>query len=424
MDKSNLHELLSQADESEVGTIFEDFIREQTKAMVIGVMMDEVAKLCGKSYHPKDIPLYRRAGTAPGYIILNRKIEKTPRPRVRQKMADGKEVEVELKTYRAAQDSKAVEAAILQAVAAGVSSRGVVDVLPEAPSTSSSAVSKQWAKAGIYYIAKFRERNFTKESPEGWFALMIDAIVLTNGLVAIVALGLTVDGRKMILDFEIGSSENFETCSLLLGRLKERSFTFGGPPLAVLDGSLALAKAVRAHFKDVRIQRCLVHKERNIRACLSKRHYGELARLFNLLRNVEGEDAGRERLADLRRFLSSHSHKATESLDEAGDELITLHILSAPSTLNVSLLSTNNIENIFTSTRLKINRVTRWRGDTNQADRWLAYAFGEAEKGFRRIKGYKDIPTLLERLGWSTEAVSKAKEIVASVKAAESSKNE
>jgi transposase-like protein len=375
-------------------------------------MIEEVNELCGKSYSPKSDAGYRRGGSAPGYIVVNGKVEKIERPRVRKKTAQGKEVEAELITYRAAQDFTEIENAILQAMAAGISTRGVARVFPEAAGTSPSSVSKRWVRIGRKFIDEFRSRDLAKESPAGWFGLMIDGVGLADDLMAIVALGLAVDGRKVVLDFEIGSSENFETCSALLTRLKDRGLRFGGAPLAVLDGSQALAKAVRQHYPDAKIQRCLVHKERNIRACLSKKHHGELARLFSLLRNAEGEDAGREKLADLRRFLARHSHKATESLDEAGDELITLHILHAPSTLNVSLLSTNNIENIFKSTRLKINRVTRWRSNTNQASRWLAYAFLEAEKGFRHIKGYKDIPLLLERLGWSKDAVSKAKDCV------------
>jgi transposase-like protein len=73
--------------------------------------------------------------------------------------------------------------------------------------------------------------------------------------------------------------------------LIERGFTPSRRLLAVLDGSAALKKAVRKFFPDAEIQRCLVHKERNIRARLSKRDWGELARHFKRLRQVQGAEA-------------------------------------------------------------------------------------------------------------------------------------
>jgi hypothetical protein len=87
-----------------------------------------------------------------------------------------------------------------------------------------------------------------------------------------------------------------------------------------------------------------------------------------------------------------------ESLREAGDDLIALHCLDVPSTLHVSLLSTNLIENSFRNVRRKLGRVTRFREETNQASRWLAAALFEAEKGFRKIRGYRDLPHLAEAL--------------------------
>ena len=415
MDKLNLRELLAQASGDEVRNVFDEFMRLQARTMLAEAMVDEVTAFCGTSYHPAETATHRRAGSAPGQVVLGGVMEPITRPRVRSVAGKGREKEVVLETYKVAQNPATVHDAILRALVAGVSSRCVASVFPGAPAASSSSVSQRWIIAGRKFISTFRERKLGDESFWGWFGLMLDGIVLADGLTAIVALGLTVDGRKVVLDFEIGSSENFETCRDLISRLKLRGLTFDGPPYVALDGSAALTKAVRYHYKDANIQRCLVHKERNIQGCLSKRYHGELARLFNLLRNAEGETAGREKVADLRRFLVLHSHKAVESLDEAGDDLITLHRLNAPSTLNRSLLSTNQIENIFTSSRLKINRVTRWRDDTDQPSRWLAYALGEAEKGFNRIKGYRDIPGLLTGMGWPMPSIARAKEAIAKI---------
>jgi hypothetical protein len=87
----------------------------------------------------------------------------------------------------------------------------------------------------------------------------------------------------------------------------------------------------------------------------------------------------------LEQFLAGKNAAALESLREAGESLITLHKLNVPATLHVNLLSTNAIENPFLNVRRKIRRVTRWRAETDQASRWLAYGLLEAERGFRQF---------------------------------------
>ena len=87
-----------------------------------------------------------------------------------------------------------------------------------------------------------------------------------------------------MLDFELGSSESAEVSLDLMRRLDKRGFSCERRLFAALDGSAALRNAVKEFFPDSVIQRCLVHKERNIRSKLSKKHWGELARLFKQLR--------------------------------------------------------------------------------------------------------------------------------------------
>jgi len=244
-------------------------------------------------------------------------------------------------------------------------------------------------------VAQLRERDIASQE---WLVLMLDGIRLSKDQTAVVALGIATDGRKQILDFELGSSENFEVCRDLVSRLVSRGFSPKCSLLAVLDGADALRKAVFAFFDGAVIQRCVIHKERNLRGRLSRRHWGELTRLFKRLREVEGEAAGREAYAASERFLMDKNASALESLREAGDELIALHCMNVPSTLHVSLLSTNLIENSFRNTRRKLGRVTRFRAETDQASRWLAAALLEVEQGFRRLIGYKDLPRLAEAL--------------------------
>ena len=135
-----------------------------------------------------------------------------------------------------------------------------------------------------------------------------------------------------------------------------------------------------------------------MRACLSKKHWGELARLFKRLREVQGKVAAQEVVKELEEFLKGKNAESLKSLREAGEDLIALQSLDVPNTLHRNLLSTNAIENSFRNTRNKLGRVTRFRVETDQATRWLAFVLLEVKKGFRRISGYKELPQLMAAL--------------------------
>ena len=286
---------------------------------------------------------------------------------------------------------------------AGVSPGEIKHVQPDPRGTSRSNVSRHWQQAGHQFVEQLRGRDLLGFD---WAVLMLDGIRLSKDQLAIVAIGITADGHKHVLDFDLGSNENAEVCRALMRRLMKRGFHCDRRLLAVLDGSDALRSVVKEFFADSVIQRCLVHKERNIRAKLSKRHWGELARLFKRLRSVQGQVAAKEVIGELNVFLKPLNAEALRSLEEAGDDLIALHRLNVPNTLHRNLLSTNAIENSFRNTRRKLGRVTRFRAETDQATRWLAFALTEVEKGFHRISGHKDLQSLVAALERPSQAAS------------------
>jgi transposase-like protein len=385
---------LSQADESEAGSIFREYIRGAVLSMTIDVMLKEVETLCGPSYRPLAGNQPYRSGSAPGVCVLEGRSERVVRPRVRRKTAGGSE-EMRLESYSAAKDAGAVREALLRAFAANVSGRDQKRLYPESPLTSKSYVSRLWVKEGLKKVEELRGRELSGES---FFGLMLDGIKLSDDLTAVVAIGMTCDGRKLVLDFQIGGSENREVCDDLVRRIVSRGFRPVERLYTVLDGADALKGSVLALYPDAVTQRCLIHKERNIRGYLSKRHYSDLSGYFRRLRNAQGPEAAREIYRELHAFLALKNATALQSLEEAGEDIIALHLIDAPATLNVSLLSTNFIENSFRNVRAKIGRVKRWRTETAQAERWLSYGLLEAEMGFRRMKGWKDIPKLVEKL--------------------------
>ena len=215
---------------------------------------------------------------------------------------------------------------------------------------------------------------------------MIDGVFLTRELVVVVALAIRKDGTKQVLDFAAGSTESYEVVKGLLSRLIERKFHVSGRLYAVLDGAKALHKGVVEFWPDAIIQDCVIHKERNLYAYLRKSDHEECARLMKRLRLAQGAVAAEEALAELTKFLKARNAQALSSLEEAGDRLIALQRLGVPSTLNVSLLSTNLIENAIHNYRRQTRRVTRWKPASNQVDRWVRRRFYGWNEGFERSR--------------------------------------
>lgn len=402
MDEVNLLQSLGQVSAFETGKIFREFLRGHIREMICEVMATEVTQLCGPK-HSRTEGDHFRAGSSPGRVLYEGEREDITRPRVRLAGADGSSQEVELASYRVAKDPEQLQAQVVQAIMSGVSTREVESIKPNSPGVSRSNASRLWQEAGSKFIDALRGKDLTTQT---WCVLMLDGIRLSKDQVAVAAIGIDHEGRKHVLDFALGSSESLSVARELVGRLVSRGFKCEHRLFALLDGSDALRGAVKEFFPDSVIQRCLVHKERNIRGKLSKRHWGELARLFKRLRSVQGYAAAQEVFVELETFLKPINAEAFTSLHEAGEDLLALHRLNVPNTLHRSLLSTNAIENTFLNTRRKLGRVTRFRMETDQASRWLSYALLEAEKGFRRISGHHTLPLLIAALQRPTGTVT------------------
>jgi len=139
-----------------------------------------------------------------------------------------------------------------------------------------------------------------------------------------------------------------------------------------------------------------VHKERNLKRYLARRHWEELDDLFDRLRKAQGAEAAVEVVEELDAFLAPKNLAALNSLHEAGTNLIRMHLLDTPSTVHGTLLSTNLIENMINNIRRSSRRVNRWRPETDQPARWLATGLLAAEDGFRRLPNYRDLGTLVK----------------------------
>jgi putative transposase len=194
------------------------------------------------------------------------------------------------------------------------------------------------------------------------------------------------------------ATENAAAVKALLADLAERGLDTGRALLVVIDGAKALHKAVADVFgRRALIQRCREHKKRNVTEALPERLRAGVRSA--MVQAYAARDAKRARrlLETLARQLEHQHPGAAASLRERLEETLTVMRLELPENLERILFSTNLIENLFSRVREIGRRVKRWQSGT-MVLRWTAAGVIEAERGFRKLAGYRALPTLVAAL--------------------------
>jgi transposase-like protein len=311
------------------------------------------------------------------------------RPRVRGK--DNKEIP--LATYEAFRDPRGMKKAVLKNMILGISSRNYEEAVSgfmKGYGIKKSSVSRHFVKATAEQMREFLERDL---SGLDLIALFIDGIEF-KGHLLVVAMGLDRDGKKHVLGLWQGATENAEVCKSLLEDMSRRGLNTGKDYLFVLDGSKALRSAVTRMFgAEAPVQRCQAHKRRNVLKHLPEEHQGTVDARISAAYKMADYDEARKSLDLTVRYLERLNPDAAASLKEGLDETLTVHKFGITGLLRKTLSTTNPLESCFSVTRTITGRVKRWRGG-DMAQRWAAAALLRAEKKFRRVKGYKELPKL------------------------------
>jgi putative transposase len=354
----------------------------------------EVIRLCGERYQRQPDRAHTRYGHQPGFVTLAGQKATIQRPRVRRAKGGG---EVELPLYQAMQSECAMPEAALRRLVRGVSTRNyeeVVDLARAGFGVKKSSVSRAFVKASATAVEELSSRRLDQQR---FLALFLDGVEYA-GETMLVALGITETGEKKILGLRQGASENATVCTALLEELRERGLDTSQPILAVIDGSKALAAAVKRIWGEkVRIQRCQIHKRRNIEAHLPEKHHDELRRLLHAAWHETDYERAKKQLQTTVRWLERLSPDAASSLREGMEETLTVVKLGLPETLRQTLATTNPIESALSVTRTVTGRVTHWR-DGDMRLRWCTAGLLRAEEKFRRIKGFRHLSDLARAL--------------------------
>jgi transposase-like protein len=371
---------------------------EQTASQAGLLMMkalidEEVEQVTGQRYTHQADRQATRWGHDEGHVIFAGRKVAMPRPRVRS--LEGREIP--LTRYQAFAHPQRMRKAVSQRILRRVSTRdyaGVLDEVCDGYGIQKSSVSRHWKAASSQQLQQLLER------PLGELDL---CVLFLDGkefhdFTLIVAMGVDRQGRKHVLGLWSGATENAVVCGALLDDLIARGLSMDKPYLFILDGAKALKKAVVSRFgSQGLIQRCRLHKKRNLQKYLPKKYHGMLSMKLRMAWGMTEYDKAYQELRKVHDWLASINQAAAESLEEGMEETLTINRLGLPSQLRRLFASTNLIESCFSRAGDLCRGVKHWR-DGNMAQRWAGTVLLEAETRFRRIQAYGQLPLLINAL--------------------------
>jgi transposase-like protein len=210
----------------------------------------------------------------------------------------------------------------------------------------------------------------------------------------VIALGVTVEGRKIPLGFVQTGTENERVGREMIEGLLERGLKIADGLLCVIDGSKGLRKALYEVLgtKGL-VQRCQWHKRENVIGYLPKGMQGSMRRRLQEAYEEPTYEKAKEKLLKIRKELQEINRSAVNSLDEGFEETLTLHRLGLFQELGISFKTTNCMESLMALIGQKTDKVDYWR-NSDQKHRWLAAALLDAEPRLRRVKRYRYLPQL------------------------------
>jgi putative transposase len=384
----------------QVGASFERFCLTAGLSALSRMMEQDAVEVCGPRYGHKDGKAGHRWGKTQGKIGFHGGKVSLERPRVRARNGE----EMALPSWEAAQSEDLLGRWAMNLMLINVSTRRVGRAvrLPEwdIPATAGAGVSKSAVSRRFVSLsaAQMKEWMAADLSQLDLLVIQIDGIHIENDLVLLAAVGIDGEGTKHPLGVLEGATENAAVVQALLDNLVERGLDPKVCRLFIIDGSKALRKAIRRSFgRHTPIQRCQVHKGRNIMERLPKHLHASVRRTLRQAWELDDAAKAEQLIRNLARRLEQVAPGVSTTILEGMDELLTVVRLKLPLQLRRSLACTNIIENMMGSIRRVCRNVKHWR-DAAMALRWTAAAMQEAAKGFRRLKAHKQLPALRKAL--------------------------
>lgn len=372
---------------------------------VLGAMMEaERTALCGPKGCPDAARTAYRGGHTRSQVVLGGRRIAMARPRARAVAAG----ELNLPTFAWAAHTDPLDRATLSAIAAGVSTRRYERTLDPLPvdevqsAASKSAVSRRFVALSSAQLADWLSRRLDAlDLP----VVMIDGIHFRDRVV-LVALGFDSQGSKHVLGIREGSTEKTAVVKALLSELIDRGLDADRMRLWVIDGAKALRRAIAEVFGvNALVQRCQVHKRRNVLAHLPEAMHASVGRALSDAWGSNNVVLAKRQLERLAKSLAKDHPGAAASLREGLDETLTVIDLGLDGALYRTFATTNPIENLNGSIAQFTANVKRWR-DGQMVLRWIGAALTDARRRFRAVRGHRDMKRLTSALAKRAESVT------------------
>jgi transposase-like protein len=319
-------------------------------------------------------------------------------PRARLIGADGRTAEWKSASLRAYQRrTKAADALIAGAYLSGTNTRRVRRALNAvfAGPVGKDVVSRTWRKAKGDWDA-WNGRSLVEEVPgssPGIVRLILDGTVArvrldrkATSISLLVALGVRADGQKVLLAIKSMGGESEAAWRALLDDLVRRGLPT--PELAVVDGAPGLEKALAALWADTPVQRCAVHKHRNLLAHAPERLHEEISNDYrDMIYAATRQEVEARRKAFIRKWRLK-CRAVADSLEEAGDRLFTF--TRFPPSQWKSIRTSNAIERLHEEFKRRIKTQTVLPcAETAAMLFWALLASGQI--AMRKIDGWQTL---------------------------------
>ena len=349
----------------------------------------EVERIAGAHYS-RSQQKFKRWGRNTGSVYLGDQKVSVSVPRVRD-VVQGQEVV--LSSYRGLQNPQMIDDLVFKRAMNGVSARKydrAAMLIPETFGIKKSSISRKFIRASARKLKECLERDL---SGEDIIAIFIDGKYFAENEI-IIALGITIDGEKIVLGFIESSTENHHVCKDFLNGLIGRGLNVENEILFIIDGAKGLYKGIKDVLREKAvIQRCQWHKRENVAKYLDKKLQPQFRRKLQAAYEQPTYEKAKQRLGQVKKELALLNASAVTSLEEGLEETLTLHRLGVFKQLGESFKTTNCIENIMHQVGIYTDRVDYWK-NSDQRQRWVGTALQEIEPNLRKVRGHKNLNQL------------------------------
>lgn len=267
--------------------------------------------------------------------------------------------------------------------------RGALSPLLRGSPLSKSAISRLVGRLEALF-SQWRSRSLASEAV---VVVYLDAIALRVRIAkkvisvpVLVGLGVKGDGHKMILDLELFQSESSSCWEGFVEGLISRGLK--APQLAIIDGNKGLRSALGKNWPSTLVQRCTVHKLRNLERYAPRHAIEEIKSDYHKIVYAESLEQANSAQRDFISKWKKLAPKVVVSLEEAGDELLTFYRF--PKSQWKVLRTTNAIERLNGEFRRRVKTQSSLP-DARAAERLLFGLIISGQIQMRRIDGWQDL---------------------------------